>query len=84
MSGPGRIYGVQCDVRKHEDVSNAFQWIKENIGPVQILINNAGIFKIGKFLGKGYNFYFITFPYYQYSTYGKVNFNYICNHPEHN
>lgn len=30
---------------KEEDILRAFTWTKENIGPVHILINNAGIYR---------------------------------------
>ncbi|KAJ8952451.1 hypothetical protein NQ314_007524, partial [Rhamnusium bicolor] len=40
----GKLYPLKCDVMKEEDVENIFQWIKENLGPVHIMINNAGVF----------------------------------------
>lgn len=30
---------------KEEDILNAFQWTKEHVGPVHILVNNAGLGK---------------------------------------
>ncbi|KAJ8932483.1 hypothetical protein NQ314_014628 [Rhamnusium bicolor] len=30
------------DITKEEDISNGFKWVKENLGPVHILVNNAG------------------------------------------
>ncbi|XP_018576643.1 farnesol dehydrogenase-like [Anoplophora glabripennis] len=39
----GKIYPVKTDVTKEEDILNAFKWIKENLGPVHILVNDAGI-----------------------------------------
>lgn len=41
----GQFYPVQADVTKEEDILRVFAWIKEHIGPVHILVNNAGIFK---------------------------------------
>lgn len=47
----GKFQAVQCDVSKDEDVAKAFQYIKRNIGIVQILINNAGYGSPGSFSG---------------------------------
>ncbi|XP_011299837.1 dehydrogenase/reductase SDR family member 11 [Fopius arisanus] len=45
----GKFHAVKCDVANDNDVAEAFNWIKENIGKVQVLINNAGIARGGKF-----------------------------------
>ncbi|XP_018576001.1 farnesol dehydrogenase-like isoform X2 [Anoplophora glabripennis] len=39
----GKLYPVQTDITKEEDIINAFKWIKENLGPIHILVNNAGV-----------------------------------------
>ncbi|XP_050299433.1 farnesol dehydrogenase-like [Anthonomus grandis grandis] len=39
----GRLYGIQCDVSKESDILKAFKWVTEKLGPVHILVNNAGI-----------------------------------------
>ncbi|XP_031330679.1 farnesol dehydrogenase-like [Photinus pyralis] len=39
----GKLYPVKADVSKEEDVLGAFEWITNNVGPVQILINNAAV-----------------------------------------
>ncbi|KAF5293556.1 hypothetical protein FQA39_LY03041 [Lamprigera yunnana] len=41
-----KLYGVKTDLTLEEDILNAFKWIKENVGPVHILINSAGIYRI--------------------------------------
>ncbi|XP_030745972.1 farnesol dehydrogenase-like [Sitophilus oryzae] len=38
----GTFHPVQCDITKESDLVNAFEWIKKNLGPVSVLINNAG------------------------------------------
>lgn len=39
----GKLYPFKADVTKEEDVLAVFKWVKENLGPVHILVNNAGI-----------------------------------------
>lgn len=40
---PGKLYALKADITKEEDILEAFKWVKANLGPVYILINNAGI-----------------------------------------
>lgn len=42
---PGNLHPVECDVSKEESVVSAFAWVQENLGPVNVLVNNAGITK---------------------------------------
>ncbi|KAJ8971422.1 hypothetical protein NQ317_018157 [Molorchus minor] len=37
----GKLYSVKTDISEEEDIINAFKWIKENLEPVHILVNNA-------------------------------------------
>lgn len=39
----GRLYAVKCDVSKEEDLLAAFKWINNNLGPIYVLVNNAGV-----------------------------------------
>ncbi|XP_031354334.1 farnesol dehydrogenase-like [Photinus pyralis] len=41
----GRYYHLTADVAKEEDVLNAYKWIGENLGPVHVLVNNAGVLR---------------------------------------
>lgn len=41
----GKLYAVRCDISREEDILKAFKWVKDNVGPVHILINNAGVIK---------------------------------------
>lgn len=43
---PGTLYSYKADVSKEDEVTAAFRWIKDNLGGVDVLINNAGI--VGK------------------------------------
>lgn len=38
----GTFYSFKTDVTVEDDIVEAFKWIKKNVGPVHILINNAG------------------------------------------
>jgi 3-oxoacyl-[acyl-carrier protein] reductase len=37
------FFGVRCDVTSAEEVDSAFKTIEEEIGPVEVLVSNAGI-----------------------------------------
>jgi NAD(P)-dependent dehydrogenase (short-subunit alcohol dehydrogenase family) len=39
----GSLYPLKADVSKEEEVVAAFAWVKNNLGGVDVLINNAGI-----------------------------------------
>lgn len=41
----GKLYAYAVDITKEEDIVEAFKWTEEKLGPVHILINNAGIGK---------------------------------------
>src|SRR5699024_11279726 len=45
------VYIATGDVSKNEQVIDAIDQLKNDLGRIDILINNAGIAKFGKFLG---------------------------------
>ncbi|XP_037938583.1 farnesol dehydrogenase-like [Teleopsis dalmanni] len=40
-----RFHALRCDVSNEEDIHNAFEWVEKELGGVDVLINNAGIFR---------------------------------------
>jgi NAD(P)-dependent dehydrogenase (short-subunit alcohol dehydrogenase family) len=40
-SATGKLYAVKCDISNESEVLAAFKWVKDNLGGVDILINNA-------------------------------------------
>jgi NAD(P)-dependent dehydrogenase (short-subunit alcohol dehydrogenase family) len=45
IAGPGqKIFGAACDVSRQEDVERFFDEIRSRLGPVSVLINNAGVY----------------------------------------
>ncbi|XP_032680154.1 farnesol dehydrogenase-like [Odontomachus brunneus] len=47
IQGNGKFIPCECDVSKHEDLKDVFHWIKNNVGVIQIMVNNAGLFISG-------------------------------------
>lgn len=39
----GTLYILKADVSKEKEIVAAFEWVKNNLGGVDVLINNAGI-----------------------------------------
>ncbi|XP_046431814.1 farnesol dehydrogenase-like [Neodiprion fabricii] len=39
----GELYARKCDVSKEEEILAVFEWIEENLGGVDVLVNNAGL-----------------------------------------
>lgn len=39
----GKFYSYQVDITKESEILQAFTWITDNVGPVNVLINNAGV-----------------------------------------
>ena len=48
----GEIIPLKGDVSKEEDILAAFKIIKEKFGTIHILVNNAGIARMGLLSGK--------------------------------
>ncbi|KAK5643888.1 hypothetical protein RI129_007733 [Pyrocoelia pectoralis] len=46
LSSNKNLHAIQCDVTKEDDILNAFEWIYENLGPIHILVNSAGIVRL--------------------------------------
>ncbi|XP_017777411.1 PREDICTED: farnesol dehydrogenase-like [Nicrophorus vespilloides] len=39
----GKLYAVKVDMSVEDDILKAFKWTTENLGPVHVLVNNAGV-----------------------------------------
>lgn len=50
VKGKGKLYALQCDVSKEEDVHQVFQWIRKNFENIHVVINNAGTSVKGKII----------------------------------
>ncbi|XP_026466758.1 uncharacterized protein LOC113370303 [Ctenocephalides felis] len=42
----GKFYPKKCDLAKESEIMDVFSWIKENLGGVDVMINNAGMMKM--------------------------------------
>jgi NADP+-dependent farnesol dehydrogenase len=49
---PGQLYPLRCDITNEEAILKSFKWIGENVGPVHILINNAGLTRPTNLIGE--------------------------------
>ncbi|KAG8292584.1 Dehydrogenase/reductase SDR member 11 [Homalodisca vitripennis] len=41
---PGKLFAVKADMRKEEDILEAYSWVEKQLGGVDVLVNNAGVF----------------------------------------
>ncbi|XP_063930027.1 farnesol dehydrogenase-like [Zophobas morio] len=39
----GQIIPLKCDIAREDDILKSFNWITEKIGPIHVLVNNAGL-----------------------------------------
>ncbi|OXU20703.1 hypothetical protein TSAR_016468 [Trichomalopsis sarcophagae] len=46
VTGPGKFHPYACDVSKKDEVAKAFEHVKNTLGTVHVLVNNAGILKM--------------------------------------
>ncbi len=52
-SAKGKLHAYQCDLSKEDEILSLFEWIKSNVGGVDVCINNAGFGDYGSLLGPG-------------------------------
>lgn len=45
VSGNGRIYAKKCDVGNESELLETFAWIRKELGGVDVMICNAGVFR---------------------------------------
>lgn len=43
---PGKLYAYKTDITIENEIIEAIEWTVENIGPISILVNNAGILRV--------------------------------------
>ncbi|XP_046395242.1 farnesol dehydrogenase-like [Ischnura elegans] len=53
LAEKGKLYAVKADVSQEKDVVEAFQWVKNNLKTVNVLINCAGIGRYYPLTGEG-------------------------------
>lgn len=46
------LIGHKCDVRSEDEIKSAFNWIEKNYGGVDVLVNNAGIYRLTMILNE--------------------------------
>lgn len=49
----GKLYAVKCDITKDDDITKALGWVLFELGSIDVLINNAGIVRLGSVLDEG-------------------------------
>lgn len=49
----GKVHALHCDVCDYDSMKKAFKWVDDNLGGVDVMINNAGIMKPGFILSDG-------------------------------
>ncbi|XP_018325329.1 farnesol dehydrogenase [Agrilus planipennis] len=39
----GKLHAVKVDMTKEDEIIDGFNWVKKNLGPIHVLVNNAGV-----------------------------------------
>ncbi|XP_018325323.2 farnesol dehydrogenase [Agrilus planipennis] len=39
----GKLHAVKVDMTKENEIIDGFNWVKKNLGPIHVLVNNAGV-----------------------------------------
>jgi len=39
----GEVHAIACDVGKEDDVKRVIKWTRDNLGGVDVMVNNAGV-----------------------------------------
>lgn len=68
----GEFYGRIADISKKDDIIEAFRWTENNIGPVSVVVNNAGVNICLKVSDCEYKFILHSFLFTNISTTFKV------------
>lgn len=45
----GQLNAVECDITNEQSVKQAYAWIEKTLGGIDLLVNNAGVVRWGKF-----------------------------------
>lgn len=53
----GKVYPMACDVRQEEEIIKVFKWAEEELGGVDVMINNAGVIVNEPIIGKYSSFF---------------------------
>lgn len=48
----GKLYPIRCDLSQYDDIQKAFKFVDDNMGGVDIMVNNAGICNYSRIIGK--------------------------------
>lgn len=63
---PGTFHIIQCDVTNESEIKETFKRIHQEIGPVSVLINNAGVLHATQLQGKAIFVYSVSFSKIKY------------------
>jgi len=55
----GEVHALECDVGKEDDVKRVIKWTRDNLGGVDVMVNNAGVVPLTSLSGKD-NFMFYS------------------------
>jgi NAD(P)-dependent dehydrogenase (short-subunit alcohol dehydrogenase family) len=72
QSETGKLYAIKCDVSKDSDTETAFKWVKDNLGGVDILVNNAAVLIAIPLIGKSQRQLLVVLMVWFFSRFRKI------------
>lgn len=47
----GKLFPVKCDLTNEKEIIDGFNWVRNNLGGIDVMVNNAGVTHYSRIIG---------------------------------